>query len=379
MADILEADPGDAEGIFAAGQQIVLVANDGDPARDTVEPGSIVTGAPRVLVYDPVTDHSSEVTLPRPEDPVMTGLPLDSGTDVTGCALGGYQSWAQAGGIAVGDRIVVIATLNLVGRFPDGSTICDGQTYRSLIWTSDDAGASWALHDGPALVEISWTGSRFVAWSTAPSSAGDPYGTDRTLLTSPDGVDWTEAATTPSIPDGAFLSGTSISAADGRIITTAGVWTWSTVIADGITDPGQLGEALGLGPDVEETVAYLGVDLPLDTAEKDTLTSYIGSILPIGAAIAISDDDGTTWKTEYVSIPVAGATVAGGEFVALAPVESAGAYAGHSALLDSTDGSSWTEVVALPIDGLGVDSLAATPSAIYVATGGVWRVPLSSR
>lgn len=373
---VLEAEPGDSEGIFGVGQQVALIANDDNPVRDTVEPHSVVTDAPHILVFDPGSGEKRDVALPRPEDPEMTGISLD-GSDDSGCALGGYQSWVQARGVAVGDRLVVIGRHTLVGRFPDGSTICDGDVYRYLVWTSDDAGATWQLHDGPALSTVTWTGSRFVAWSAADR----PDVTTRDLLVSQDGVNWTKAATSPVIPEGGSFFGASISAGGGRIVAVAGVFARDTQMLDGIANLEQLRDLLG-DADVEETLAYLGVDLPLDDSEKQILASFIDVQVPSGAVVAVSDDAGETWTIDLVSNPILSAIAVGDSLVALSFVadDPSQPGSGHSSLLVSTDGRDWEHVADLVLSGFGPHSLTATSTAVYVRTEddqGLLKIPFS--
>ena len=375
---VLEAAPGDAEGLFAAGDMVALVIEDDNPARDTVSPSSVVSEAPRVLVFDPATGEQLETTLPRPEDPEMEGLSLVESTE--GCALGGYQSWIRADGVAAGDRLVVTGNHQLVGRLADGTVICDSQVYQHLTWTSDDQGETWELHDGMALGAIAWTGSQYVAWSTADTTSyfrGAPDG----LVVSTDGLDWTAAVSTAPIPDGSLPVGTSIHSTGDTVIAWAGVHGWTAKIPDDVTDPEQLRDVLAIGNDmdIEQVLEMIGVDLPLDADEKETIARYNGSTEPIGAVIAVSNDNGLSWATSYVPEPVTGVVGLQDTYVALTsnfgditvPNDDS------SSLLTSTDGLDWTHAIDLPEFGYGPDSLTATNEAVYVRgeeSRSLWRI-----
>jgi len=376
---VLEADPGDAEGLFAAGEMVVLVIEDDNPARDTVSPSSVVSEAPRVLVFDPATGEQSEAILPRPEDPEMEGLSLDESTE--GCALGGYQSWIRAEGVAAGDRLVVTGNHQLVGRLADGTVICDSQVYQHLTWTSDDRGKTWELHDGLALGAIAWTGTQYVAWSTADNTSsfrGAPDG----LVVSTDGLDWTAAVSTPSVPDGSIPVGTSILSTGNTVIAWAGVHGWATKVPDDVTDPEQLRDVLGVDDDmdIEQVLETIGVDLPLDAEEKEMIARFNGSSEPIGAVIAVSNDNGPSWATSYVSEPVTGVVSLQETYVAL--TSSFGDLSvpndDSSSLLTSIDGLDWRHAIDLPEFGYGPGSLTATDEAVYVRgeeSRSLWRIP----
>jgi hypothetical protein len=367
---VLTADPGDAEGLFSIGNLVVQVIEDDNPARDSVEPGSAVSESPRVLVYDPATGSSSETTLPRPEDPQMTGLPMDGSS---GCALAGYQSFVRAEGVAVGDRLLVVGNHQLVGELSSGEVICDNQAYRHLAWVSDDAGANWALHDVPALGSIVWTGQRFAGWSP-PDETGV-----RSILVSDDGVTWTTAATTPPTGEGLIPVGPPQLVASGeRVIGLAEFHAWAAEIPENVTDPEDLREALGMGTDPEsspaETLAMLGIDLPLDDNEREIIERFNGSTRPAGAYIITSDDAGATWTIEPSGQAVTGVAIAGSSYIALAPQDSETA----TQILSSTSGVDWTQIADLPITGTE-SSVAATAEAIFIAdpnTGDLWTLPI---
>lgn len=328
---ILTADPGDSEGLFGVGSRVVSVIEDDTPARDTVAPRSVVTDAPRVLVFDPDTGVTSESVLPRPTDPQMDQIPLDG--SVTQCALGGYQSWVLANGVAVGDRILITGQLELVGILDDGSLICDGQVYRNVVWTSDDDGATWQLNDSPPLGTVAWTGDRFVAWTTS-----DPA-TTSVLMTSGDGLNWDTAATTPPTPAGSISAGTAIAVRDGMVAAWAGVQAW----AEGI---------------------------PEDMSYTD----------PVGAVIATSPDAGATWTTAYADRPITGVAIAAEKYLAVAtpPSELAGDSQGPSLLLRSDDGVTWTELARLPERTWGEVTFTATAGAVFFKgdeSGSIWKIP----
>ncbi len=380
---ILEADPGDAEGLVAGGDVVALVINDDNPARDTIEPHSVVTGAPRVLIFDPSTGDQTETLLPRPEDPEMTGLPLDDrpiDQNGTGCALGGYQSWIIAGTVAVGDRIVVGGAQQLVGELADGTVICDGQTYRSVVWTSDDKGQTFQLHDSVPLASITWTGNRFLAWSNTRSPSAAP-----SLVTSADGITWSTAATTPPTPDAAFVSGTSIETHDNVVVAFAGVLGWTTEVPDNVTDPEQLRDILNIGSDVDiqQTLDMLGVDLPLDEAEKLTIVKFNGQNQPIAAFLSTSTDGGATWESSYVPEPITAATNVGGTFVAMTssygdPTDPSDE---SSSLLVSDDGQTWTHAIDLPGFSYGPNVFTQAGNTIYVGSQGqgtLWKIPVGN-
>ena len=376
---VLEADPGDAEGLFAAGDMVVLVIEDDNPARDTVSPSSVVTEAPRVLVFDPATGEQLETTLPRPEDPEMEGLSLDESTE--GCALGGYQSWIRADGVAAGDRLVVTGSHPLVGRLADGTVICDSQVYQHLTWTSDDRGRTWELHEGMPLGAIAWTGTQFVAWSTADTARsfrGAPDG----LVVSADGLNWTAAVSTLPFPDGSIPVGTSILSTGDTVIAWAGVHGWAIEVPDDVTDPEQLRDTLAIDDDVdiEQVLESIGVDLPLDEEEKERIAGYSGGTVPTGAVIAVSNDNGLSWTTSYVSEPVTGVVGIKETYVALTSNigDPSGPNDASSSLLTSTDGLDWTHAIDLPELGYGPGSFTATDEAIYLRgeqSGSLLRIP----
>lgn len=367
---VLTANPGDAEGLFAVGRLVVMVVEDDDPVRDSVEPGSIVSESPRVLVYDPTSDSTSETILPRPEDPEMIGLPMDGSS---GCALAGYQSWVRAEAVAVGDRLVVVGNHQLVGELSSGEVICDNRTYRHLAWVSDDAGATWELHEAPSVVSVVWTGQRFVGWSPTDENGA------RNLLVSDDGFTWGTVATTPPAGEGLIPVGPPQLVASGdRVIGLTELHAWAADIPENVTDPEDLREALGMGtdPDVSpaEKLAKLGIDLPLDDSERETIKMYNGSTHPAGAFIATSDDGGATWAIVAADQAVTGVSIAGDLYLALAP-QASGA---SSVLLSSASGRGWNLLAELPIAGNG-PTLAATSKSIFLAdanTGDLWTLPL---
>jgi hypothetical protein len=378
---ILEAVPGDAEGLFSAGEVVVLVIEDDNPARDTVSPSSVVSEAPRVLVFDPATGAQSEILLPRPDDPEMGGLSLEESTE--GCALGGYQSWVRADSVAVGDRIVITGNHQLVGRLADGTVICDSQVYRHLTWTSDDRGKTWELHEAAPLGAIAWTGEGFVGWSMANTSGrfrGAPDGLD----VSSDGLTWTSVVTTPAIPEGSLFSETSIGSAGDTVIAWAGVQGWMTKVPEDVTDPEQLRDVLAIDDDMDvaEVLEMIGVDLPLDAEEKEMIARFNGSSEPIGAVIAVSKDQGLTWSSSYVSQPITGVVAVDGAYVALTSSfgEPSSPNDFSSSLLTSTDGVNWSHGIELPEFGYGPRLIDATESAIYVRgeeSGNLWMIPTS--
>jgi hypothetical protein len=378
---VLEADPGDAEGLFAAGDMVVLVIEDDNPARDTVSPSSVVSEAPGVLVFDPATGEQLETVLPRPEDPEMEGLSLDESTE--GCALGGYQSWIRADGVAAGDRLVVTGNHQLVGRLADGTVICDSQVYQHLTWTSDDHGKTWELHEGIPLGAIAWTGTQFVAWSTADTTSyfgGAPDG----LVVSTDGLDWTVAVSTPPIPSGSIPVGTSIFSTGDTVIAWAGVQGWVTEVPDDVTDPEQLRDVLNIGDDdeleIEQVLETIGVDLPLDAEEKEKIARFNGSSEPTGAVIAVSNNNGLNWTTSYVSEPVTGVVGIKDTYIALTSSfnDPSDPNDDSSSLLTSTDGADWRHAIDLPELGYGPGFFTATDEAVYVRgeqSGSLWRIP----
>jgi hypothetical protein len=379
---LLEAHPGKLEGLFAAGEVVVLVLNDHDPARDTMAPSSAVGEAPAVLVFDPATGATSETVLPRPEDPEMEGLSLN---EPESCDLGGYQSWINATDIAAGDRLVVTGSQYLVGKLADGTVICD--VYRNLTWTSDDRGATWELHDSVPLGAITWTGTRYVAWSKAHIAGSLDNFPDR-LVVSTDGIDWTTAAFSPPIPDGSFPAETSLFSLGDTVVAWVGVRGWAAEVPDDVTDPEQLQEVLGLDADtdVEQVLQMMGVDLPLDTEEVEIVARFNGFSEPRGALIAVSNDDGLTWAISYVAEPIVAVVGIGETYIALTSNEGAvGDPSDDSnALLTSTDGVNWTHAMDLPgVAYFGPQSLTATEEAIYLHlyTGAghaeLWRIPVN--
>jgi hypothetical protein len=379
--NVLVADPGDAEGLFSAGDVVVLVIEDDNPARHTVSPSSVVSQAPRVLVFDPATGARSETLLPRPEDPEMGGLSLEESTE--GCALGGYQSWVRAESVAVGDRIVITGNHQLVGRLADGTVICDSQAYRHLTWTSDDRGKTWDLHEAAPLGAIAWTGDRFVGWSMADTS-GRFRGAPDSLDVSSDGLTWASVVTTPAIPEGSLFSETSIDSAGDTVIAWAGVQGWMTKVPDDVTDPEQLRELLAIDDDMDvaQVLEMIGVDLPLDAEEKEMIARFNGSSEPIGAVIAVSNDRGLTWSSSYVSQPVTGVVAVDGAYVALTSSfgEPSTPSDESSSLLTSTDAIDWSHGIDLPEFGYGPRLFDATESAIYVRgeeSGNLWMIPTS--
>jgi hypothetical protein len=332
---LLEANPSKNEGLFAAGEVVVLVINDHNP--DTTAPSSVVGDAPTVFVFDPVTGATSETVLLRPEDPQMEGLPQMEGPPLNepeGCDMGGYQSSISARAAAAGDRLVVTGSQYLVGRLADGTVICD--VYRNLTWTSDDRGATWELHDGLSLGAITWTGTRYVAWSSPPGESPDR------LVVSANGLDWTTAVATPPIlDDDSITVGTSV---------------------------------FSLGDTV---VAWAGVSGP---SAQDPFFEHRGAV------IAVSNDDGLTWEISYVAEPLVAAIGIGETYVALTSnVGVPGDPSDDSnSLLTSTDGINWTHAIDLPGVALGgPDSLTATEDAVYlhIYTGEghaeVWRIPVN--
>jgi hypothetical protein len=374
---VLEVDLGDAEGLFGVGDLVVLVIEDDNPARDTVSPSSVVSEAPRVLIYDPSTGDSFETDLPRPEDPQMEGLSLDESTE--GCGLGGYQSWVGANSVAVGDRLVVTGGHMLVGRLTDGTVICDGQAVRHIAWTSDDGGRTWELHEAQQLGAIAWTGEQYVGWSITDPTTGRPE-----LVVSNDGVGWTQVASTPAVPEGSISVGTSIVVDEKTVVAWTGVAAWGAVVPEDVTDAEQLQDVLNIGPDedVEETLNYIGVDLPLDDAEKETIVRFNGAAGPIGAVIGISTDGGVTWNTTYVSQPITGVAVVDGVYVALTSVfgDLFDPDDDSSSLLTSPDGAEWTHAIDLPEMGYGPAFFTVTKDAVYVKgeqTGALWKIPTS--
>jgi hypothetical protein len=375
---LLEADPGDSEGLFGVGDLIVQVIEDDNPARDTVSPASAVTEALKVLVFDPATGDQWETVLPRPDDPQMD--PLDGNE---GCALGSYQSWILADGVTVGDRLVVIGHQQLVGRLADGTVICDGQVYQYLTWTSDDGGHTWQMHESQPLLSIAWTGEQYVAWSTAGTNDGSMAGPE-SILISADGVNWTVSASAPPVPEGSLPAGAAIVTNSDAVIAWAGMQGWATQIPDNVTDPEQLRDVLDIDRnlDIEEILATIGVDLPLDDQEAEAIARYNGSTGPTGAIIAISTDGGSTWTTTYLAEPVTGVASVDNTYVALTsslgnPYEPED---DRSSLLTSTDGISWTHAIDLPELGFGPALYTASSDAIYVSgarSGTLWKIPKS--
>jgi len=377
---LLEADPEDLEGLFAAGEVVVLVINDNNPVRDTMAPSSVVSEAPRVLVFDPATGTTSETVLPRPEDPQMEGLSLD---EPEGCDMGGYQSWISAEAAAAGDRLVVTGSQYLVGRLTDGTVICG--VYQTPTWTSDDRGRTWELHDGLSLGAITWTGTRYVAWS----GTTDPFGEspDR-LVVSTDGLDWATAVLTPPTPDGSNRGGTSLFSVGDTVIAWAGVFGWTAQVPDNVTDPEQLREVLEIGSEgaVEEVLEMIGVDLPLDAEEEEAIARFNGSSEPIGALIAVSNDDGLTWAISYVAEPLMGVASIGETYISLRSNvgDPSDPNDDSNSLLTSIDGANWTQVIDLPGATYGPESLTATEDAVYIHlyvgeehTEQLWRIPVS--
>ena len=379
--NILVADPGDAEGLFSVGDVVVLVIEDDNPARDTVSPSSVVSEAPRALVFDPATGARSETLLPRPDDPEMGGLSLEESTE--GCALGGYQSWVRAESVAVGDRIVITGNHQLVGRLADGTVICDSQVYRHLTWTSDDRGRTWEMHDGVPLGAVAWTGTQFVAWSTADAARsfrGAPDG----VVVSTDGLDWTAAVSTLPFPDGSIPVGTSLVSTGDSVIAWAGVHGWATEVPDDVTDPEQLRDVLAIDDDidVEQVLEMIGVDLPLDEEEEATIAGYSGSTEPTGAVIVVSNDNGLSWTTSFISEPVTGVVAIQKTYIALTSSfgEPSTPSDESSSLLTSTDGINWSHGIELPEFGYGPRLFDATESVIYVRgeeSGNIWMIPTS--
>lgn len=371
---VLSADPGDGEGLFSVGDLVVQVVEDDQPARGTVEAGSVVSEAPRVLVYDPQTGRSVEMTLPRPDDPAMTGLPLEG---TSSCALGGYQSSIRAGSVAAGDRLLVVGTHQLVGELASGLVMCD-RAYRHVAWTSDDGGATWEIHDAPAVGSIAWTGSRFVGWS--PSGETGP----RDILTSDDGVAWTAAASTSSAPDqGIAVGPAQFSVAGDMVVGLVEFHTFTAEIPQDVTDPEDLREVLNLKPahetDVapEEILEMLGVDLPLDDSEREIIARFNGSTLPSGAIIATSMDAGATWEVNAVDEPITGVAISGNTYLAMSTNDPAGET---TTLLTSPTGAEWDPLAELSIRGTG-STLTASFDAVYLTdanTGDLWTLPIDN-
>jgi hypothetical protein len=371
---LLEAVPGDGEGLFAVGHVIMQIIEDDSPTRGSVSPDSAVTGPLTVQIYDPISGSSWTSELPRPEDPSMSPIPADAPDS---CALGGYQSWVLADAGAVGDSLIVAGHLFFVGMLPDGTYLCDGESV-PYIWTSGDDGHTWQIHQGPALSSIQWTGNRFVAWS---ASVGSPSAErvltfePQELLTSPDGLEWTSVATTPPLPTGTILGGSSLARNGDIIVGWSGVSRWTALdqIPETVTDPGQLQDVFFAGTDVESTLARIGVDLPLDETDRLLIAQYVGTVQPISASVAVSTDAGQTWTTRRIDKPVVAVVPVDGGFVA---VTNGGMQ--QSRLLTSSDGATWQTAGEVPGGAVWSGGLASTGDSVYVLpeTGHLWKIPV---
>lgn len=376
---VLSADPGDSEGVFGVGHLVVQAVADDTPVSDSVVSGSVVTEAPRVLVYDPTSGERWETTLPRPVDPPMSPIPLDG--SVLGCALGGYQSWVTVKDVAVGPTIVVTGEHLLVGTLADGSTVCDGQVYRNLTWASTD-GRTWVLVDSPPLFAPTWVGGDLVALS---SSRGDvPHPPLDRIVRSVDGVTWENTVVTPMVlPEYArAIPGGFVEFGDA-LVAWHPVFGWLNEIPE-VDDPEELRDVLGISRElsVQEALDAIGVDVPLDDAERAQLAAFVGQDTILGTFLAISRDQGRSWAGTYVELPITSLVVAdrvlAGVTFSFSDPRDPETY--RSTIVASADGAGWEEVVILPepVGNMGAAAVVV-PGAIMVITesGVLLEVPFS--
>jgi len=216
-----------------------------------------------------------------------------------------------------------------------------------------------------------------VAWSVSvgsPSAERVLTFEPQELLTSPDGLEWTRVAATPSLSTGTVVGGSSLTRNGNVVVAWSGVSRWTALdeIPDTVTDPTQLRGVLFAGTDVESTLAKIGVDLPLDETDRLLIAQYVGNVQPISASVAVSTDAGQTWTTAVIDQPIVGVVPVNGGFVA---VTSNGIQ--QPTLLTSTDGATWQSSIDLPSGSVWPGALATTGDAVYVLSDShVLKVPV---
>jgi hypothetical protein len=186
------------------------------------------------------------------------------------------------------------------------------------------------------------------------------------------------------VPSDLLPSGFSVVSSGETVLAAAGVHGWAAQIPDGVTDPEQLRDVLRISDDadVAETLAMLGVDLPLDPDEVETIARFNGSVRQAGAVVGVSRDGGLSWTVAYVPTGVServGITAAGFVSATHDLGDPADPSDETSSLYTSQDGINWVHALDLPYGAIPVQ-FTATGNAVYLGAGeteGIWIVPIN--
>jgi hypothetical protein len=276
--------------------------------------GSTVNHTPEIHRFDQALDEWSVFQLPRPEFPNGDTAEIDH--TETSCEISGFHSWVSGNSFVVGDRIVILGDQRVTA---DG--ICE-ESFQ-FLWTSSN-GVDWDLvpdiDANGYLANLLWTGDHYVGiGSERPSYIGGG-GPVPMIWTSDDLVSWTEQPVDMSdLPEGASILVTPdrFVSFEGRapfdvkqdsngMVLTFDVLRYRPGLDESITDI----EALEIwhsdaglpeqqDPSLEELIASMGIDFPLDADELDSLQSYFNVKEPYGT-LALSSEDGAAWSADYV-------------------------------------------------------------------------------
>ncbi|MEX0796071.1 MAG: hypothetical protein WD274_05205 [Acidimicrobiia bacterium] len=305
------------------GIELLLVLDDGgvlgvDNKNDYSEalgPNSVVNGTPDLHVYDPGSDSWEVVELPRPDLPYDDLEPASMDPDDTTCPLGGLQSWVDGSDIAAGSSFAILGQHRL-----NADGICDDSF--DFIWVSEDL-HGWSIIptvdvDGH-ISRLFWLDGAWVGVGSERAGYVGGGGPLPRVWTSTDLTAWEQRPLDlSSLPSDASVhispenSNAMVGIDSSRLILSDGasielrVWRFRPGIED-LTSVDDLRSWLveaGKEPDLdddfslEDNLASLDVDFPLDAEEINTLKAFYSLHEDYGT-LTLTSPDGSDWSAEY--------------------------------------------------------------------------------
>lgn len=305
------------------GIELLLILDDGrvvgvdnkNEYSEALGANSVVNGTPELHLYDPGSDSWEVVQLPRPDLPYDDLEPASMDPNDTTCPLGGLQSWVDGSDIAAGSTFAILGQQRL-----NADGICDESF--DFIWTSEDL-HSWSIIpsvgvDGH-LSRLFWLDGTWVGvgseragyvggggplprvWTSTDLTAWEPRPLDLSSVPSDASV-----AISPENSNAMVgMDSSRLTLSDGASLELR-VWRFRPGIEDlaSVEDLRSWLVDAGQDPDLdddfslEDNLAYLDVDFPLDAEEIHTLEGYYSSQEDYGTLIMTSPD-GYDWFAEY--------------------------------------------------------------------------------